>query len=72
MFRRQDQMAGRTQYLDGPKENARRDATPRRGDTNFWWRGPYQFARLTATCAGAISNLTNRFDGHAAQLSTTF
>jgi hypothetical protein len=53
------------------KENARWDATPQRADANFWWREQYQFTRLTATLAGAISNLTNRFwDGTSLQRST--
>jgi hypothetical protein len=49
-------------------KNARRDATPQRADTNFWWRELYQFARLTAMSAGAIKNLMRRLlDGHRAQ-----
>ena len=43
------------------KENARRDATPRRADANFNDGEHYQFARLTAMFAAAIRNLIERF-----------
>jgi hypothetical protein len=45
------------------KENARRNATPQRADANPNDGEQYQFARLTAMFAAAISNLSNRLDG---------